>query len=199
MRKPLNRQLANPKPAPLFDWEPPLARQLRARRRPILIAGGIGLALLGLAAVLDLAVRPAPRVIWNASASAPIGFWRVDPHARFRTGDMVLARTPASVRDLAARRHYLPANVPLLKRIAARDGDDVCALGQEIFVNGRWIAERRTADRQGRPLPWWQGCELLRGGRVFLLMDASDSFDGRYFGPVDEEAVIGKAVPLWLR
>ena len=194
MRKPLPK----PKPAPLLEWHPPLARQLRARRRPILITGGFGLAMLCLAAFADLA-RPAPRLIWNASASAPIGFWRVDPHARFRTGDMVLARTPASVRDLAARRHYLPANVPLLKRIAARDGDDVCALGQEIFVNGRWIAERRPVDRQGRPLPWWQGCELLRGGRVFLLMEAPDSFDGRYFGPVDEEAVIGKAVPLWLR
>jgi type IV secretory pathway protease TraF len=112
---------------------------------------------------------------------------------------MVLAVTPASVRQLAAQRHYLPANVPLLKRVAARDGDEVCALGQEIFVNGRRVAERRVADRQGRPLPWWSGCEHLRGGRLFLLMDAADSFDGRYFGPVDEAAMIGKATPLWLR
>lgn len=184
---------------PLLEWQPPLARQLRARRRPILIAGGIGLALLGLAAALDFAVRPAPRLVWNASASAPIGFWRIDPHARLRTGDMVLANTPDEVRELAARRQYLPANVPLIKRITARDGDDVCALGHEIFVNGERVAQRRNADRKGRPLPWWNGCELLRGGRVFLLMDAPDSFDGRYFGPVDEDALIGKAVPLWLR
>jgi conjugative transfer signal peptidase TraF len=195
MRKPLPK----PKPAPLLEWYPPLRRQLRARRRPVIIAGGIGLALLGLAAALDFAVRPAPRVIWNASASAPIGFWRIHPGARVRTGDMVLVKTPATVRQLAAQRHYLPANIPLLKRVAARDGDEVCALGQEIFVNSRWIAERRTADRQGRPLPWWSGCEHLRDGRVFLLMDTPDSFDGRYFGPVDEAAVIGKAVPLWLR
>lgn len=195
MRKPLPK----PTPAPLLEWHPPLARELRARRRPVLIAGGIGLALIGLSAGLDLFVRPAPRLIWNASASAPVGLWRVDPHARFRTGDMVLARTPDSVRRLAAARHYLPANVPLLKRIAARDGDDVCALGHEIFVNGVRVGGRRTADRQGRPLPWWSGCEQLRGGRVLLLMDAPDSFDGRYFGPVDEASVIGKAVPLWMR
>lgn len=195
MRKPL----AKPTPAPLLEWYPPLARELRARRRPVLIGGGIGLALIGVSAALDLLVRPAPRLIWNASASAPIGLWRVDPHARFRTGDMVLVRTPESVRRLAAARHYLPANVPLLKRIAARDGDDVCALGDAIFVNGTWVANRRIADKRGRPLPWWSGCELLRGGRVLLLMDAPDSFDGRYFGPVDEASVIGKAVPLWLR
>ena len=190
MRKPFSRRLPKPQPAPMLEWHPPLARQLRARRRPLIIAGGIGLALLGLAATLDFAVRPAPRIIWNASASAPIGFWRIHPAARVRTGDMVLARTPESVRLLAARRHYLPANVPLLKRTAARDGDEVCALGYEIFVNGRWIAERRTTDRQGRPLPWWSGCEHLRDGRVFLLMDAPDSFDGRYFGPISETAII---------
>lgn len=199
MRKPFSRRLPRPQRAPLLEWHPPLARQLRARRRPLIIAGGIGLALLGLAATLDFAVRPAPRIIWNASASAPIGFWRIHPGARGRTGDMVLAWTPESVRQLAASRRYLPANVPLLKRIAARDGDEVCALGYEIFVNGRWIAGRRTADRRGRPLPWWSGCEHLRDGRVFLLMDAPDSFDGRYFGPINETAIIGKAVPLWLR
>jgi conjugative transfer signal peptidase TraF len=199
MRKPFSRRLPRPQRAPLLEWHPPLARQLRARRRPLIIAGGIGLALLGLAATLDFAVRPAPRIIWNASASAPIGFWRIHPGARGRTGDMVLAWTPESVRQLAASRRYRPANVPLLKRIAARDGDEVCALGYEIFVNGRWIAGRRNADRRGRPLPWWSGCEHLRDGRVFLLMDAPDSFDGRYFGPINETAIIGKAVPLWLR
>jgi len=199
MRKPRSGRRGKPAPAPLLEWDRPLARQLRARRRPVLIAGSIGLALIGFAAVLDLAVRPAPRLIWNGSASAPIGLWRIDPHARFRTGDMVLARTPRSVRRLAAARHYLPANVPLLKRIAARDGDDVCALGPAIFVNGARAVSRRTADRQGRPLPWWDGCERLRDGRVFLLMDAPDSFDGRYFGPVDEDSLIGKAMPLWLR
>jgi len=190
----------SPKPAPLLEWQPPLAHPVRhRRRRPVIVAGGIGLALLGATAALDFAVRPAPRVIWNASASAPIGLWRIHPGVRIRTGDMVLVTTPDSVRQLAAQRHYLPANVPLLKGVAARDGDEVCALGQEIFVNGRWIAERRAADRQGRPLPWWNGCERLRDGRVFLLMDAPDSFDGRYFGPISETAIIGKAVPLWLR
>ncbi|QSB44027.1 S26 family signal peptidase [Tsuneonella flava] len=172
MRKPRVSRLSRPAPAPLLEWDPPLARQLRARRRPVLAASMIGLALLGLGAVLDFAIRPAPRLVWNASASAPVGLWRIDPHARLHTGDMVLARSPRSVRTMAAKRRYLPANVPLLKRIA---------------------------DTRGRPLPWWNGCERLRGGRVLLLMDAPDSFDGRYFGPVDEDALIGKATPLWLR
>ena len=199
MRKPRASRLPRPAPAPLLEWDPPLARQLRARRRPVLAASMIGLALLGLAAVFDFAVRPAPRLVWNASASAPVGLWRIDPHARLHSGDMVLARTPRSVRALAARRRYLRANVTLRKRIVAESGDDVCALGRNIFINGSWVAARRSADTRGRPLPWWNGCERLRGGRVLLLMDAPDSFDGRYFGPVDEDTLIGKAAPLWLR
>lgn len=190
---------ARGKPVPPLQWQPPLARQTDARRRPILIAGGIGLALIALAASLDFAIRPAPRIIWNVSASAPIGLWRVHPGARVRSGDMVLAWMPDGVRQLAARRRYLPANVPLLKRVAARDGDEICALGRSLYVNGRPLAVRREVDRHGRPLPWWSGCIALRDNHLLLLMDAPDSFDGRYFGPIGEDAVIGRAVPLWLR
>ena len=52
----------------------------------------------------------------------------------------------------------------------------------------------------GRTMPWWEGCEGLLPGRYFLLMDhVPASFDGRYFGPVDEADIIGKATPLWVR
>lgn len=183
---------------PLLEWQPPFAGRPR-RRRAILLAGAVGLASLGASAALDFAVNPAPRLVWNASASAPIGFWRIDPGARLHDDDMVLVHTPGSVRQLAAKRHYLPANVPLLKRVVARDGSKVCALGPAIFIDGRLVAMRKKVDRQGRPLPSWHGCERLRQGRLFLLMDHPDSFDGRYFGPVDEASVIGKATPLWLR
>lgn len=186
------------RPAPLLDWQPPLRRQLRARRRPVLLFGGLGLALMAATATLDFVWHPAPRLVWNASASAPIGLWRIAPGASVQTGDMVLAHMPASVSDLAARRRYLPANVPLLKRIAARTGDTVCATGAVITVNAVPVAMRLAADRLGRPLPWWQGCETLQDGRIFLLTDTPYSFDGRYFGAVSTASVIGKATPLWL-
>jgi conjugative transfer signal peptidase TraF len=187
------------RPLPLLDWQPPLRRQVRARRRPIFALGGIGLGFLALATTMALAVGPAPRLIWNASASAPIGLWRVHPGAALAIGDMVVVTTPASVRALAATRRYLPANVPLLKQIAALDGDTVCANGRTITINGAPAATRLSADRIGRPLPGWHGCERLASGRIFLLNAAPDSFDGRYFGAVDATAIIGKATPLWLR
>lgn len=145
------------------------------------------------------ALPPAPRLVWNASASAPIGLYSVSPDAPTSPGDMVIARVPEPYRGIAATRHYLPMNVPLVKRVAAYAGDDVCAFGQEIFVNGRWIAERSTLDGAGRPMPMWSGCVRLRGRQLFLLMDTPASFDGRYFGVTEGADVIGKARLLWAR
>lgn len=189
-------------PVPLPRWEPPLARERRVlhrRRRPIVAFGGIGLALLGLATALDQAMRPAPRLIWNASASAPIGLWHIHPDTRVSAGDMVLAKTPASVRSLAAARHYIPATVPLLKRVAAVDGDIVCAGGPRILIDGHLAAVRMVSDPHGRRLPWWSGCGRLGRDRYFLLNATPESFDSRYFGSVAGTAIIGTATPLWLR
>src|SRR3546814_11751034 len=74
----------------------------------------------------------------------------VDDAAPLARGDMVIARVPIAFRMLAARRHYLPANVPLVKRVAATVGDEVCAVGARVTVNGRLAAKRQTRDGAGR-------------------------------------------------
>ncbi|WP_191555622.1 S26 family signal peptidase [Brevundimonas aurantiaca] len=189
--------MREPGPPSPVRWLAPPHRERRIRARLWLAATAVGLALVGLAAGLA-ALDPAPRLIWNPSASAPVGLWRIQPGDPVRVGDMVLVETPASVRRLAAERRYLPMNVPLLKRVTAADGDVVCALGPWVFVNGELAATRFEADRQRRPLPWWRGCRTLDGDAVLLLTDAAESFDGRYFGPVERSAIIGRATPLWL-
>lgn len=192
------RRTSNISDAPLLDW----GEQLRAQRQKRRTLGrrtaiiGIGIALLG----LTMAFPPAPRLVWNASASAPVGLYLVTPGARPDPGDMVIARLPDPWRLMAARRHYLPANVPLVKRVAAAAGDEVCARGSHVFVNGKWVANRRAADANGRSLPWWSGCKRLRGHQLFLLMPGSSaSFDGRYFGITEGALVIGTARLLWFK
>ncbi|QPI74382.1 conjugative transfer signal peptidase TraF [Sphingobium sp. Cam5-1] len=163
-------------------------------RRTVLL--GIGMAALG----LTIAQPPLPRLVWNASASAPIGLYAVSPGTAPGRGDMVIAWPPAAARQLAAHRRYLPANVPLVKRVVAVAGDTICGTDRTVTVNGRPVALRRAADAAGRPLPAWQGCIRLAPGMVFLLMaETPDSFDGRYFGPTSARDVIGRAIPLWLR
>lgn len=152
-----------------------------------------GMALVGFSVI----AHPQPHLVWNASASMAVGLYRVVSGAPKR-GDFVLVRVPKSIEKLAASRGYLPAGVPLIKRIAAVAGDDVCAFSGTIIVNGKIVARQRKADRAGRSLPRWNECRELVQGELFLLGDAPDSFDSRYFGPVTSARVIGRLAPLWI-
>ena len=169
-------------------------RRRRVQKSPgtVFALGVLGLGLIGFSAFAD----PVPRFIWNASASAQIGLYRVVSGAAGR-GDLVLVRAPESVAKLAAKRGYLPVGVPLIKRIAAVAGDDVCAFNGAIIVNGEIDARQRKLDRAGRSLPRWNECRELVQGEFFLLTKAPASFDSRYFGPVPSAQVIGRLVPLW--
>ena len=190
--------MAERRDLPLFAWgqAAQAARPHRGRRRLRIVCTALG----GLC-VLGTAMRhPAPRLVWNASASAPVGLYSVTPGALLRRGDMVVAWTPAAVRMLAAARHYIPVGVPLVKRVAAVAGDRVCAHGPVVTIGGHFVTARRGTDRSGRRLPWWEGCRTLPAGSVFLLMaGVGTSFDGRYFGPTPASDVLGKARLLWAR
>ncbi len=158
-------------------------------------ATGLIIGLVGASAIAP----PHPRLLWNASASAPMGLWWVAPYTPIERGDMVVARLAEPWRGLAARRRYLPSNVPLIKRVAAGPGDLVCAFGPEIMINRKPVAVRLAYDHLGRPMPHSSWCHMLRGGAVFLLMDDPASFDGRYFGAIARSQILGRAYPLWLR
>ena len=154
-----------------------------------------GLASMGLAA--PIAVPLKPLIIWNASASAPIGLYRVLPGPRLLPGDLVAVRLPDWAAEFAAERGYLPGSIPAVKRVAAAAGNVVCARSSTIMVDGRAAGTALPSDARARPLPRWSGCHQLRDGEIFLLNQAPESFDSRYFGPVPSRAVIGRLVALW--
>ncbi|WP_041769502.1 S26 family signal peptidase [Ectopseudomonas mendocina] len=139
-----------------------------------------------------------PRLIYNASDSVPVGWYRILPANALAPGDLVLVRLQPKAMSLAAQRGYLPANVPLLKTVAAMAPQRVCVQGSQVRIDGVVVARRLRWDRQGRPLPNWQACRHLVGDELFLLSSNPVSFDSRYFGPVSVDAVIGRAQPLWL-
>ena len=144
-------------------------------------------------------VAPAvPALVWNASASVPVGLYRVQPTGRPRVGDLVLMRPPEALADFLARGGYLPRGVPLLKRVAALSGQRACRTGLAITVDDVPLGAALEHDRRGRPLPVWHGCQVLGPNQVFLLNpDRPDSLDGRYFGPLPLAGVAGRARALW--
>lgn len=169
----------------------------RLRRRRLAIAALVACTAAPLAA--STLWKTPVLLVWNASASAPIGLYRVHGSAPIRRGDMVVAWTPERARSLAATRHYLPANVPLVKRVAAVAGDRICADGRSISINGRRASARRRFDPAGRQMPRWTGCRRLNSGEYLLLTDSPLSFDGRYFGVTVSKDIVGRAELLWRR
>lgn len=161
--------------------------------RAAAVTGMIG-AVIG-----TLIVPSQPWLIWNVSESAPIGLYAVGSRHALTAGDVVAAQVPRSWRTLAAMRRYIPANVPLIKRIAASPGDHVCTVGALLLVNGKAVAARRAQDGAGRRMPWWSGCRRLPRHAYLLLMDDGASFDGRYFGPTHTDDIVGEVELLWSR
>jgi conjugative transfer signal peptidase TraF len=165
------------------------------KRFTILVAGYCAIG----AVVAPALVRPAPRLVWNASASVPIGLYAARSPASVRRGDLVAAYAPPAVARLMATRGYLPPRVPMLKHVAATAGQTVCRFGARVSIDGTPVAEARSRDRIGRPLPVWSGCWTVQDGEVLLLNSASaGSFDGRYFGPVPARSITAILTPLWL-
>jgi conjugative transfer signal peptidase TraF len=143
-------------------------------------------------------VHPAPKLIWNASASVPIGLYAVHRADKLYVGELLVVTPPEPLAIFLDERHYLPKGVPLLKRVAALPGQTVCRTGHTIFVDGAAIGDALGRDRLGRPLPVWQGCRLIAVRQVFLMnQQSSDSFDGRYFGLLPSTTIVGRADPVF--
>ena len=141
-----------------------------------------------------------PRVIWNASASAPLGLYRVEPERDPALGTLVAFAPPARLGRWMAARGYLGDGVPLLKHVAAKAGQRVCRIDGVVVVDNRPTVVALDRDRLGRPLPVWQGCRTLRTGELLMLNpDHADSMDGRYFGPLPASTVLGRAIPILTR
>ncbi len=157
----------------------------------------LGALAVGLLALPSIAKMPT-KLVWNASASVPIGLYAVRPIDRLSVSNLIVAMPPKALARFLTERRYLGRGVPLIKHVAATAGQTVCRIGATIRIDGDVIAQARERDRLGRPLPVWRGCQTLEAEAVFLLNpDVPDSMDGRYFGPLPREALLGRAVPLW--
>jgi conjugative transfer signal peptidase TraF len=180
----------------LLDYGDQLRRDRQRRRR--LLRRTAAVAALIATVGMTIAAPPAPRLVWNATPSMTKGLYAVMPGALPRRGDAVIAWAPEPWRHLAAVRQYIPANVPLVKQVAAVPGDRICAYHLAVFIAGHEVARRSARDGKGRAIPSWQGCQILHDGEYLLLIPGvTASFDGRYFGPTRWAQIIGTARILW--
>ena len=163
------------------------------RRRTLAVTA---LAVIGIAAAS--AVDWPLRLIWNATASAPIGFYIVEPADALDVPELVAVMPPEPLAAFMAERGDIAGGIPLLKRVVGLSGQRVCRNGSTVTVDGIEMGEALERDSLGRDLPIWQGCRVIGDDQLFLMnWEVRDSLDGRYFGPIPAASVIGRAVPLW--
>jgi conjugative transfer signal peptidase TraF len=163
-------------------------------RLTTMLATAVTSVSLGTSVVVDT-----PKMlIWNASPSAPIGLYLVQPAEALDVTDLVAVTAPPMIAEFMSDRGYLPMGVPMLKRILALPGQTVCRHGFEITAYGSTIGYARARDNAGRKMPVWQGCRRIGDDELFLMnFDVPDSVDGRYFGPLPRGSVIGRTLPVW--
>ncbi len=160
----------------------------------ILGVSAISIAILGIAMIV---VFP-QKLVWNASESAPLGLYLIK-NRQAELGEYALVRPSNSVAIFIEERGYLPPEMPLIKRIVALPGDEICREAQAIFINRIHVANAQKNDSLRRDMPQWSGCFTLNNGETFLLNGHEKSLDGRYFGATSMDDVIGVAVPVWVR
>lgn len=160
-------------------------------KRLMMLGTLIPTLLLGLASA---GILP-KKLIYNTSASAPLGLYWIDQKPILR-GDYIVVSVPPLFQNFVDIRGYLPPNIPLIKRVMGTVGDRVCRKGYDVSINNLAVAIAKSTDNLGRTMPDWQGCHMISKDQIFLLQDHPDSFDGRYFGPIDRSLIIGRATRL---
>lgn len=139
-------------------------------------------------------------LLWNASASVPLGLYSLQSTNRRYVTELVAVLPPEPLATFLADGGYLARGVPMLKRVLALPGQVVCREGLIVLVDTVAMGVARERDGRGRPLPSWQGCRVIAADELFLMNRRSaDSLDGRYLGPLPASSVIGRAQPVWIK
>jgi conjugative transfer signal peptidase TraF len=161
---------------------------------------GLFMATYGAVMVIGVTAlfHPVPRLIWNASASVPIGLYAMHPAGTLRPGELLVVTPPEPLATFLDARRYLPKGVSLLKHVAALPGQTVCRTDDMISIDGTAVGVALDRDHLGRSLPVWRGCRVIAAGEVFLMNRQSvASLDSRYFGSLPTTAIVGRAEPIW--
>ena len=95
-----------------------------------------------------------------------------------------------------------PQQGDLVKRVIALPGQTIYSSGNDIYVNGRLLAEPYLPhdDPLGPPVPDASSQHPYRvpPGEFYMLGDnRADSCDSRYWGPIKGSSIAGKVVLVW--
>lgn len=155
-----------------------------------------------------LAAQGHVRINWTDSL--PRGLYLVAPvpASGLARGQLVVACPPRKYAAVGRAHHYLLLGkcaggvAPLLKIVAARNGDLVTLSADGLRVNGKRLPHTALlqADHNGNhPLHIKLGTYRVAANDIWLFTPKDDGYDSRYFGAVSMANVLNVARPLFIR
>lgn len=155
------------------------------------IIGGV-ITTAVVASTYQIVFPPKPLILYNPSASAEIGFYRLHKDHAPELGAQIAAYAPEWARRMADERGYLPYDYPLIKSVLAVEGDEICYHKSGVRVPNGSVIPVQVRDRSGREMPVKSGCVVLGPDEYFIASpDVQAGFDSRYFGPVSIGNILG--------
>jgi conjugative transfer signal peptidase TraF len=166
------------------------------KRRIIIFMAGFLIMLL----IVQIISLYPPKFYLNLSPSVPMGLYRLQSKSlkqNLKIGDFVIIKVPRQARPYIYGRHWLPQKWRLIKNVGALPGDKFEITDKALFINNTYIGPVYLIDHEGKPLPKLRGAFLVPS-KYFLPVGTGTkkSFDGRYFGPVPQNLILGKAMPV---
>jgi conjugative transfer signal peptidase TraF len=146
-------------------------------------------------------LKPHHVIVWNASASVPVGLYLLEMTDERYFTELVAVVPPEPLATFLAAGNYLPRGVPMLKHVLALPGQTVCRDGLVVTVDKVAVGMARERDRQRTSFAGLAGLPRHVPEDALFLMNSrsADSLDGRYFGPLPRSAVTGRAHPVWTK
>ena len=116
------------------------------------------------ALIAPIVLEITPAYIWNESESVPVGLYRVQPADKLFVTELLAVQPPEPLATFLDLNGYLPAGLPMLKRVLALPGQTVCRSGLTVSVDTIEMGEAR--DRDGRLQPGRRRGGQDRGART---------------------------------
>ncbi|HEX8236777.1 MAG TPA: signal peptidase I [Abditibacteriaceae bacterium] len=169
-------------------------------------------AILVLALVLVLAIRFAvyePALVISRSMEPSLLIddrllidHRNSLHGTWRRGDIVLFAAPNSWNNEPSEDVPVEDRDQLIKRIIGLPGEKVDVFADQVWINGRLLAEsyiKPSAPRPGEDIQQLRPISVTLGtGQYFVMGDnRGNSEDSRIRGPIGDRDIIGRAVRVF--
>ena len=135
-------------------------------------------------------------IAYNITISEPIGWYWLNQADKVAVGKLYTIKLDDRYMQLLRRLGYSSDSVTLLKRVVAEAGDKVEVTADGVVVNAKLLPNSKAvAVFKGvllNPLPIGFKYKL-KNNEYFMLGETPHSFDSRYFGVIQQTAIINNA------